>query len=59
MIKNKPKKMACKVPVQKGPIEADPITMAMETFDQKVYGDKKDQQSRRSAQKPKLKMPKK
>jgi hypothetical protein len=49
----------CKVPVQKGPIEPDPVTMAMETFEQKVYGDKKDQQSRRSAQKPKLKMPKK
>ena len=49
----------CKVPVQKGLIDPDPLTMAMETFDQKVYGDKKDQELRRSAQKPKLKMPKK
>jgi hypothetical protein len=49
----------CKVPVQKGPIDADPVTMAMETFDQKVYGDKRDQVARRSAQKPKMLMPKK
>jgi hypothetical protein len=49
----------CKVPIQKGPIDANPVTMAMETFDQKVYGDKKDQVARRSAQKPKMLMPKK
>ena len=60
MMKTKQKNGSkCKVPVQKGPIDADPITMAMETFDQKVYGDKRDQVSRRSAQKPKMLMPKK
>lgn len=49
----------CKVPVQKGKINPDPVTMAMETFSQKVHGDNKEASSRRSAQKAKLKMPKK
>lgn len=48
-----------KVPVQKGKINPDPVTMAMETFSQKVHGDAKEATKRRSAQKPKLRVPKK
>ena len=48
-----------KVALQKGKINPNPVTMAMETFSQKDYGDNKEASSRRSAQKPKLKMPKK
>ena len=47
------------VPIQKGKIDPDPVTMAMETFSQKVGETNAQSQLRRGGQMPMLKKPKK